>query len=228
MEALVSYRPDVWQPLANLTPAGWVSHRRRNIKKPCPTTDCQYHVTSVQHEQSLARVCPGTVSRAPLVSERTEAHVHCDDNAARISAAGIRLLLGVHSGPASVDRRDGIRSTWMQWQRTTSTLACFLLGRNGVEPALLQRTEAEAVQRRDVLWLDFNASEGARPRLTIAKVRAHGTYTPHVHRMCTDCAPHVHRMCTACTPHIHLSRDHVAEFSSPTLSPTLALDLTPP
>lgn len=60
----------------------------------------------------------------------------------------------------------------MKWQRATSTLVCFLLGKSGVEPTLLQRTEVEAARWRDVLWLTINASEGARPRLTIAKAAA--------------------------------------------------------
>ena len=201
MEPFVSYRPEVWQPLVNRTPAGHVSHRKLKIKKPCPTKGCHYHVVRPSMAaHSLSRVCPGQVGEPVIrASARAEEPVRCDDSAARISASGVRLLLGVHSGPASLDRREGIRSTYMKWQRATSTLVCFLLGKSGVEPTLLQRTEVEAARWRDVLWLTFNASEGARPRLTIAKARV------HVHAMCTPRARNVHAMCTPCARHVHRS-----------------------
>ena len=181
----VSYRPELWEPLVNRTPAGQVGHRKRKIKKPCPTTGCDYHVVKGSDEHRLSRVCPGQAG-GPIVGAPAHAEeppVRCDDSAARISASGVRLLFGVHSGPASVDRRDGIRSTWMKWQRGTSTLVCFLLGKSGVEPTLLQRTEEEAARWRDVLWLTFNASEGARPRLTIAKARLRTPCARPVHAM---------------------------------------------
>ena len=204
MEPFVSYRSEVWQPLVNRTPAGHVSHRKLKIKKPCPTKGCHYHVVRPSMAaHSLSRVCPGQVGEPVIrASARAEEPVRCDDSAARISASGVRLLLGVHSGPASLDRREGIRSTYMKWQRATSTLVCFLLGKSGVEPTLLQRTEVEAARWRDVIWLTFNASEGARPRLTIAKARVHvhGACAWHVHAMCTPCAPLVLRpdACAIC------------------------------
>ena len=191
IDPFISYQPELWEPLVNRTPAGQVGHRKRKIKKPCPTTGCDYHVVKGSDEHRLSRVCPGQAG-GPIVGAPAHAEeppVRCDDSAARISASGVRLLFGVHSGPASVDRRDGIRSTWMKWQRGTSTLVCFLLGKSGVEPTLLQRTEEEAARWRDVLWLTFNASEGARPRLTIAKARLRTPCARAAHALCTPCAP---------------------------------------
>ena len=169
MPTYVTFRPEVWQPLANQSQlAGWSAGQRRKKKqRGCPTAGCEYRLRRL-HTQ----LCPSDADEPPGSGRISPATVRCDEEASRIGASGVRLLLGVHTGPKSVDRRAGIRATWMNWQRTTSTLVCFLLGRQGVGQAVQRQVEAEAASHRDVLWLRFNASEGARPRLTIAKAAA--------------------------------------------------------
>ena len=163
--------PDLWQPLTNRTPAGVISYKKLKIKKECPVKGCHYRVRPAKHTEAMARVCPSS-QQQPLPAVAPNIQARCGDDARAIGAAGVKLLLGVHSGPASIDRRDGIRATWLQWSRTTAALACFLLGRHGLGAQLTAMIEAEAVRHADVLWLTFNATEGARPRLTIAKAAA--------------------------------------------------------
>ena len=162
--------PEVWLALTNRTPAGFISHKKLKIKKECPVKGCHYHVRPAKHGEAIARVCPSSQQPVPAAAPTVQAR--CSDDVHAIGAAGVKLLFGIHSGPASIDRRDGIRATWLQWSRTTPVLACFLLGRRGLGVELTASIEAEAARHADVLWLTFNATEGARPRLTIAKAAA--------------------------------------------------------
>jgi hypothetical protein len=96
--------------------------------------------------------------------ERTHA-VPIQDSRPRASCAdsvlpaGIQLLLGVHNAPASRQRRDAIRGSWMRWPSVgRTTVVCFLLGQDALAPVLLQSLLDEQKEFGDLLMLP-NASD---------------------------------------------------------------------
>ena len=85
----------------------------------------------------------------------------CDDPAAIRAAVGLRLLIGVMTGPTHTARRDAIRTTWMLWATDRAdTLVCFILGRRGLSASQQAFLDVEAAQHRDVFWLGNITDEG--------------------------------------------------------------------
>jgi hypothetical protein len=86
------------------------------------------------------------------------------------SARDVHLLIGVLSAPRSLLMRDAIRRSWMQWEAVgQSVLACFVVGRQHVQPALLHQLDEEARQWHEMLFLHETA-DGCY--LTVQKIVA--------------------------------------------------------
>ena len=119
-------------------------------------------------ENVAAAACPSGDSHAmastwPRRQAEQPKSATCTDDAARLRALDLRLLVGVMSAPSMRARRDAIRSTWFSWVGTHNTVACFAFGRVGPLPAELAALDAEAAATRDVIFLP-NASDGCNGR----------------------------------------------------------------
>ena len=89
----------------------------------------------------------------------------CGDDAARLSAVGVWMLIGVQTGPSNRGRRDGVRASWKRWdQELPGVLVCFLIGRVGVSNEQLAELDAEGKQHGDILWLP-NATDAGVPTI---------------------------------------------------------------
>ena len=128
----------------------------------CPR-DCGGRAMSAAPEH-FARACPGARSAAAPARIVDGAHrPTCGADAAALSAAGVRLLIGVMTGPAPshAARRDAIRASWMRWESVgSSALVCFLLGGRGLRPDQQAALSAEAERHGDIMWLPDVADEG--------------------------------------------------------------------
>ena len=86
--------------------------------------------------------------------------------------AGVRLMLGVATGPSNWRRRNAIRQTWMRWPAVgRSVVVCFVVGRRQVPNATLAYLDAEAAKHRDLLFLP-SISDGCVKMVSIGKAHA--------------------------------------------------------
>ena len=88
----------------------------------------------------------------------------CTDDAARLRALDLRLLVGVMSAIRRCARaRRDPKHVVLDGVARARTLACFAFGRVGPLPAELAALDAEAAATRDVIFLP-NASDGCNGR----------------------------------------------------------------
>lgn len=69
----------------------------------------------------------------------------------------LKYLFYVHSAPENADRRELLRTTWLELARTDerrNVAWIFLLGRSE-DPAVNEQVKAEAISRRDIVQGDF-------------------------------------------------------------------------
>ena len=129
-----------------------------------------------------ARACGGAGSHHQLVPttppelETKRRPTRCSDYAAAEHAgghefAGVRLFVGVMTGPSNRERRDAIRQTWMKWPTVgRSAVVCFVVGRRQVPNATLARLDAEAAEHGDLLFLPI--ADGCVKQVSIGKMHA--------------------------------------------------------
>lgn len=115
-----------------------------------------------------AREDGGECAEQPVAPEASKRPTCADPQSLRDS--GIRMLVGVMSSPKARERRDGIRQTWMRWPSVGhSVVVCFVLGRLGPSPTLLQSLDDEAREHKDVLWLPSAPDGCSGQHMHIAK-----------------------------------------------------------
>ena len=102
------------------------------------------------------------LNAAPAVTRKRPAR--CTD-----STADAQLLIGVQTGPLNHERRETIRSGWMQ-TAPEGVLVCFVVGRSGMTETVRKSLEAEAASNGDLMLLDVQ--DGRTKAVSIAKAHA--------------------------------------------------------
>lgn len=138
----------------------------------------------------------------PQAVESTEARRWRCDAHARLGAAGVGLLIGVHTSPMTQVRRIAIRRTWAAYSSNAS-LVCFIVGLAGLSEAVQQSLREESTTHGDLVLLPD--VEDGRCHITIQK--AHGwwrwaanTGVGHVARVDDDAFVHIPRLEAALAP----------------------------
>ena len=108
-------------------------------------TLCDVSASGKRHEPAL--------TRESQLQPPARPKLQCSDSAARVNAAGVTVLIGIHTSPgAGLPRRTAIRETWMKWDMF-KTLTCFLIGSVGLDRQKRESVESEAALHGDIKML---------------------------------------------------------------------------